>query len=275
MSGINRNPSMGNQAWWNNPAPAPASNATDHMTGGTATDSVNYRPVHASTAIQQPATHLPPDRPGQHTAHYSSTQAYLTAVHGAQFGSRSSKSEIKNISSISDSQLRIEAENMYRVVDKLNNPEELEDYLEMLKLICEDEEKSPTLITIPEKNVKISSNGMTVGLMTTSVDMKNKEGTSEEDKKLTLWVDQIVSMPNTRGNGKALIEKALNMSDELGYGGVVRVSVKSGHDFYEHLGFREFPGQVYELDPLKSSDWTKPMESGIFYQSLNRPLTQK
>ncbi|MFC6478804.1 hypothetical protein ACFQDN_22930 [Pseudomonas asuensis] len=90
MLGINRTPSMDNRAWWDNPAPV--QDAANRTTGGFAQASAHQDQGHASSVAQQLASHLPPNRPGQHMSQYSSTQAYLTAVHGAQFGTSASAS---------------------------------------------------------------------------------------------------------------------------------------------------------------------------------------
>jgi len=201
-----------------------------------------------------PSSHLAAQQARGQLAHAKSLQTNALNISEV---SAISRRRGRIISNISDNQLRNEAQEMYRGVEALNYPDEFDEHLEMLQWIHEDEEKAPTLVELPESNFKISSGGMTVGLMTISVDMKNKEGTEEDDKKHTLWVDQIVTMPNTRGNGKELIAKALNSSENNGYGGIVRAVAKSSPDFYARLGFREINGQVCELDPSQSPNWNK------------------
>ncbi|MBF7144887.1 MULTISPECIES: GNAT family N-acetyltransferase [Pseudomonas] len=264
MSGINRNPSIGNQAWWNNPATE--SSTSSHATG--ANTSVTAQVDHASTAVQQTASNLP-HRSGQHTAPGSYqtaqlarsqlTQARLFEHSHLNTSASSSTPQVRNlaISSISDADVRKEASAMYHAVESMGDPDELEDHLEMLKWMHEDEEKAPTLVSLPESNLKISSGGTAVGLMTLSVDLKNKEGTTKKDKQPTLWVDQIVTMPNTKGHGKALIGSALDSSEQNGYGGIIRTVAKSSPEFYERLGFKEINGGVLELNPHNSPEWSK------------------
>ena len=161
------------------------------------------------------------------------------------------------ITNVSDSQLRVEAMEMYRCVETLNNSGNVSGWLEMLQWIHEGEGSFSSLVDFSDRNFKISMDGATVGLMTISIDMKNNESMQEDDKKYVLWVDQIVTMPNTNGNGTALIAKAINSSEDIGCGGVVRVVDRSSSDFYGYLGFRQIKLHLFELDPTESNSWTK------------------
>ncbi|MCF5167499.1 hypothetical protein GIW45_26565 [Pseudomonas congelans] len=155
-----------------------------------------------------------------------------------------------------DRRLVLEAQDMLKVVEQMNDPDELEDHLDMLRWMATGE-KEPGLLKLPESNVKLTANGRTVGLMTVAIDMKNKDGATEADRAPAFWMDKVVALPGTSGNGKALLAKAIAMSEENGHCGVVRAFVQSGHDFYEGVGFTEIDGQIQELDPRSSPYWNK------------------
>lgn len=171
--------------------------------------------------------------------------------------SSSSSSRASNgTSAISENRLRREAKSMADVVNSFNQPDEYEEHLDMLNLM-HTAEKEPSLASLSEENIKISVNGTTVGLMTLAVDAKNKDGITADDQQHTVWIDKIVTRPDTNGNGKALLAKAISVSEDNGYGGVVRAFVQSSHDFYAGTGFQEMDGQIQELDPNTSSVWNK------------------
>ncbi|MCF5167495.1 hypothetical protein GIW45_26540 [Pseudomonas congelans] len=171
-------------------------------------------------------------------------------------GGSSSDSRARKASYVSDRQLMREAHDMLKLVESMNDPDEHEDHTDMLRWIATGV-KEPGLVKLPESNIKLTANGRTVGLMTVAIDMKNKEGTTAADRAPAFWMDKVVALPGTRGNGKALLSKAIAMSEEHGYGGVVRAFVQSGHDFYESMGFEEIDGQIQELDPSGSPHWNK------------------
>jgi len=171
-------------------------------------------------------------------------------------GSRSNSSRNDGVSYLSDRHLIREAQGMLSLIESMNEPEELDEHAEMLKLMATGE-KEPGLVALPQSNVKVTTNGQTVGLMSVAIDMQNKVGTTDADRSSAFWIDKIVTRPDTRGYGKALLTKAINMSEETGHGGVVRAFVQSGHEFYEAMGFREVDGQIQELNPSDSDSWRK------------------
>jgi len=93
--------------------------------------------------------------------------------------------------------------------------------------------------------------------MMASESKENKDGTTADDMQSKFWVDKIVVDPRTRGNGKTLLAKAITMSEENGFHGVVRAFVQMGHEFYEAMGFHVVDDQIQELDPNASADWRK------------------
>jgi hypothetical protein len=88
MSGINLPPSMTNQAWWNNPVTA--EEAANQAARASAQAPAHQDQGHAPSAAQQPVSHLPPNRPGQHMS--LSTPGYLAAGHSARLGLHGSTS---------------------------------------------------------------------------------------------------------------------------------------------------------------------------------------
>ncbi|WP_235591930.1 hypothetical protein, partial [Pseudomonas syringae] len=128
-------------------------------------------------------------------------------------GSSSSASGASKASYVSDRRLVREAEDMLKVVEQMNAPDELEDHLDMLRWMATGE-KEPGLVKLPEGNVKLTANGKTVGLMTVTIEMKNKDGATEADRAPAFWMDKVVALPGTSGNGKALLAKAIAMSEE-------------------------------------------------------------
>lgn len=170
--------------------------------------------------------------------------------------SSSTRRSSRAVAYISDSELRAAAQRMYDELSGSEDQESLEDYLDILTQMITFP-KEPGTQTLPHDNVAISSNGRITGLMSVGVDMKNKEGTTTDDWRSTFWIDKIVVDPQTRGNGTALLAKAIAMSEENGFGGIVRTFVQMSHEFYEARGFHEVDGQIQELDPNASPNWRK------------------
>ncbi|VVE43676.1 hypothetical protein [Pandoraea anhela] len=103
---------------------------------------------------------------------------------------------------------------------------------------------------MPGDAVQVSSEGHMTGVMTVSVSPR------EEDMRDTFWIDNIITHPGASGAGELLVEKAVSMSMNKGFGGTVRLMALSGQDFYQSVGFRDLGGGMMELRPSQSNKWS-------------------
>jgi hypothetical protein len=73
-----------------------------------------------------------------------------------------------------------------------------------------------------------------------------------------LKVEDLSSHPGSGGAGEIMIEKAVNVSEECGKGGRVKLyAVEDAVGFYAKLGFKTLDGNYMELRPGAANGWAR------------------